>query len=396
MRAVRRRLVLTALSLILLWLAGCAAPAQPAGGGAAAPGRAGAATIAETAESVGPSHGSATSPDPDQPWRRWAYAVFGVDAQRVWVAGAGAILSSADGGDTWQVQWRGDGSVHQLHFLDARTGWALTREGVLATTDGETWALISEQALDVVRFLDASTGYGLSRTDGLFRTAGGGRTWLPVPSPEDLRAVCFLDHQTGWATAPRSLYRTGDGGGTWEELGGRPTAQDPNGRTLAGEWVDIACPAADALWARAAFGAGAGTENWGVYRSTDGGRTWTLVAGRARGNFTASKSGPWAVPDRQTVLVAGTGADRLTFEGTFDGGHTWSGALYDEESYTAVPEGSGSAALLWGWPGDLSFSDSLHGWVLNRLPAPGWDLLRTGDGGRTWQPVALPQPREAD
>ncbi|MFS8640085.1 MAG: hypothetical protein LOD90_04610 [Symbiobacteriaceae bacterium] len=64
----------------------------------------------------------------------------------------------------------------------------MTREGVLATTDGETWALISEQALDVVRFLDASTGYGLSRTDGLFRTADGGRTWQPVALPQPREA----------------------------------------------------------------------------------------------------------------------------------------------------------------------------------------------------------------
>lgn len=382
------------LLVFLMLLAGCAAPAEPASTNGAAAAGPDAPSGHETSQGAAPWYGSVTGPDTHTPWRRWAQTVFGVDAQRVWVAGDGLIMASADGGTTWRLQWRGDSSVSGLYFLDPRTGWAVTAEGILATTDGETWTAVSDQPLDAVQFLDGATGYGLSREQGLFFTADGGRTWQSVPAPDDLQAVCFTSPDTGWATDRRSIYRTGGVRGVWEKVAAGPTADRPDGRTWTGEWVDIACPAADALWARASFGAAAGSEDWGVFRSTDGGSTWTLVAGRVKGNHLAARPGPWAVVSRETVLMAGTGADRLAFEGTCDGGETWSGALYAPETYTA--RGTETQDRLCGWPLDLSFSDPRHGWVLNDLPAPGWDLLRTADGGQTWEPVALPpMPEDA-
>ncbi|WP_374711326.1 WD40/YVTN/BNR-like repeat-containing protein [Symbiobacterium terraclitae] len=203
----RRRSARVALMLLAALLAGCAgAPAASSLPDPPAPAGEPAGRMTEGRAALRPP------------------AVEAVGADRVWVGGDGFILGSADGGATWREQWRGDGQVRELRFLDARTGWALTDQGVMATADGETWAVVGDQALADLFVLDAATLYGIA-PEGLVVSGDGGRTWAVIPGTQGTVAACFAGRTAGWVTDGRTLRRTRDGGAAWTELAGLPTRQ---------------------------------------------------------------------------------------------------------------------------------------------------------------------------
>lgn len=94
------------------------------------------------------------------------------DAQHGWAVGHwGAILASADGGESWQLQRLSseeDRPLFAVHFFNARQGVAVGLWSLVLTTDdgGKTW---TEQALD------APPGYGRADLNlmGLFADGHG-------------------------------------------------------------------------------------------------------------------------------------------------------------------------------------------------------------------------------
>jgi len=133
-----------------------------------------------------------------------AASLFGVhfiDAKEGWVVGDdGAILHSIDGGKTWEDQASGvKASLRGVYFFDELTGWVVGREEkpygggsigvVLFTRDGGfKWQRLLENSLpglNAVRFTDRKTGVMLGDGldpfgSGMFRTTDGGRSWDPV------------------------------------------------------------------------------------------------------------------------------------------------------------------------------------------------------------------------
>jgi photosystem II stability/assembly factor-like uncharacterized protein len=79
------------------------------------------------------------------------------DASRGWLVGAtedasgdpgpSQILTTADGGQTWQVQTRVPTSLRAVRFVDPQNGWAVGSRGMIFhTTDGgQTWSEQNEQ-----------------------------------------------------------------------------------------------------------------------------------------------------------------------------------------------------------------------------------------------------------
>ena len=111
---------------------------------------------------------------------------------------------------------------------------------------------------------------------------------------------------------------------------------------------------------------------WGIYRSTDGGSTWTLktVAGTTLTNeeFTSCE-----VVGRNVWGV--TTSDKLIF--TNDGGQTWAAASPGIAKYRVVFR-SATQGLAYGYD-----------FVPSGQPVP---VRRTTDGGLTWTPVAVAGP----
>jgi len=151
--------------------------------------------------------------------------------------------------------------------------------------------------------------------DGVYRSTDGGDTWEHLglehseriariavsPKDGDVVYVCALGPL--WSTGDeRGVYKTTDGGKTWtralfvdDRTGCADLSMDPQDpRVLyAGMWQVRRWP-----WAFASGGPGSG-----LYRSTDGGTTWTrLTAGLPAGDL--GRIGVAVAPSRPSVVYA--------------------------------------------------------------------------------------------
>ena len=111
---------------------------------------------------------------------------------------------------------------------------------------------------------------------------------------------------------------------------------------------------------------------WGIYRTTDGGSTWTVktVAGTT---LTHEEFSSCEVVGRSVWAV--TTSDKLVF--TNDGGQTWTAANPGIAKYRVVFR-SATQGLAYGYD-----------FVPSGPPLP---VRRTTDGGLTWTPVAVAGP----
>lgn len=129
-----------------------------------------------------------------------------VDARHGWAVGHwGAILSTADGGESWQVQRLSseeDRPLFAVHFFDARQGVAVGLWSLVLTTEdgGKTWTEQPLQAPPGAKRADLNLmGLFADNHGTLYATAEHGRccapttrgrtgvTWIPA-----MRAPCGL------------------------------------------------------------------------------------------------------------------------------------------------------------------------------------------------------------
>lgn len=231
-----------------------------------------------------------------------------------WVGGAdGGVFRTVNGGVTFEEQFT-DQPVYSVGAL------------ALAPSDRNVLWLGSGEGDP-----RNSASYG----NGVYRSTDGGRTWayLGLPGSERIKRivvhpadpevayVCALGHAWG-PNAERGVFRTRDGGRTWEKVlyrdehtGCSDLAMDyANPRILyAGMWTFRRRP-----WR---FDDGGGET--ALYRSTDGGNTWTkLVNGLPKGamariGVAVSRSHPQVV-----YLVTETVREGTLFRSD-DGGESW-------------------------------------------------------------------------
>ncbi len=273
---------------------------------------------------------------------RWRYigpvgnrvaAVAGVPGDpNVYYAGAasGGLWKTTDGGTYWDPIF--DGQTAQsigtiaVAPSDPNVVWVGSGEpwirshisigdGVYKSTDaGRTWTktgleksgrfarlLIHPQNPDVVLACAIGTAYGPQPERGVFRTTDGGKTW---------DRVLFVDENTGCADI----------------------AMDPSNPRIvfAGMWqFEVK------TWGR--FSGGPGSA---LYRSADGGTTWTKVVGNGLPTRQIGKFGLAIArtnPNRIYVLIEtgdgvpwkGGEADRGKLWRSDDGGRAWQVMNYD-------------------------------------------------------------------
>ncbi|MEE4154705.1 MAG: glycosyl hydrolase [Erythrobacter sp.] len=190
------------------------------------------------------------------------------------------------------------------------------------------------------------------------------------------------------ATASGGLWETTDAGVSWKPL------FDTQGSYALGV-VEIAPSDNKTIWV------GTGENNAqrsvgfgdGVYKSTDGGKSWTNMGLKASGHI----SQIWINPeDADHVLVAAQGplwsdgGDRGLYK-TTDGGATWERIL-NIDAYTGINE-------FVVHPDDhdqiiaSSYQRRRHVWVLIN-GGPGSGIHRTSDGGKSWAKVSAGLPSE--
>jgi len=252
------------------------------------------------------------------------FAVHPEDARVIYVATAsGGLWKTVNAGTTWEAVFAHEGSVSlgdvAISPADPDVIWLGTGEqnsvrssqfgdGVYRSDDGgESWRhmglegsrhigriLIHPDNPDVVYVAALGSLWGPNPERGLYRTRDGGESWeqLLAPSdytgvvevqmhPEDpdlLYAATFQRERRMWSMLgggdEAGLFRSRDGGDSWERVGnGFPNA--PLGR------IGVTfCPGApDTLYATAVGPDG------GTFRSLDGGESWERRSDKVRSHW---------------------------------------------------------------------------------------------------------------
>jgi photosystem II stability/assembly factor-like uncharacterized protein len=253
----------------------------------------------------------------------------------------GHVLLSDDQGASWR-QARSvptTTTLTSVTFIDARQGWAVGHGGiVIATTDGgESWnrlagKLDAHESLFSVWFRDARHGIAVGPYGYLIETADGGASWQQrqvAPGEDGERHLNQVfagpDGTLLIAAEAGTVFRSTDNGASWTAL---------------------KLPYHGSLWGGLALADGTlvlfGMRGH-VLRSTDHGLSWTDATAGDQ-----SLSGAVQLGDG-TLVLAGLGG---AVARSRDGGKTFEATLdASRRSYTAVAEGAGGVALLFGLAG---------------------------------------------
>lgn len=292
--------------------------------------------------------------------------------------------------------------------------------GVWKTTDaGGSWEPVADDLLNLAiavialdpedpdtLYVGTGQGYGGVRGLGIFKSSSGGETWTHLTStleddPEDafdyVGDLVFSPNNSSvlYAGTRSGVWKSADRGESWSVLLSNPTWDLPNPTATAtvDGCTDLVVRGdrnPDVLFA--SFGGYYNAD--GVYRSLDGGETWTRLGTSA--NLVRSDQGLVRLalaPSNNDVIYAcmedrDTGNIANVFRST-DGGDTWSGRV-DFTSRTGPyllgyaetsPRCGTSGVNGMGWFANVIAVDPVNPdvvWV------GGVDWYRSDDGGRTF------------
>lgn len=317
-----------------------------------------------------------------------------------WVCAVGdGLLRSIDNGQTWSTPLSATG-LHDVHLATSSAGWAVGDGGrVFRTIDGgASWAQSNvpgfSGALRAVHFLNATTGWAAGDNAQLFKSFDGGASWSHVPMffNAQYTDVFFADAQRGWIAAGSSVLITTDGGASWTgwPIGGGARADRLS--VLGGAWlwctgtagIIAASTNGGTSWSQQFSSAGTALfdvsmgdlfsgfavgSNGSIYRTSDGGAQWQLIAGGSAPSTALAYD-----VERVGTNVWASLSDSTILRSTDDGA-----------SWTPVNAGLSQVTYV-----ALDFFDAQRGYAVGRRfgssPTTAW----TQDGGLTWNTTYWP------
>ncbi len=293
----------------------------------------------------------------------------------------GGVLRSRDGGSTWARMefWQAAAPVTAIalspRFPGDGTILAATQyEGIQRSTNGgHTWSTanfgladLSIMALAVSPTFDEDEIVFCAATDGLYRSTNGARAWRRVRGvpTETVQAIAFSptfpdDGTIFVGTEDAGIFRSTNRGMRWQPVNdGLVDAEDDEP------------PPVNALWISPQFADDgtifAGTAGSGVHRSTDGGKTWQQHG----------------ADDEAVMSLLGQP------DGTILAGCHQSGIMRVGADGTTTPANQGLAARSMS---ALALSPDFERDGVLYTAGIEDGVLRSDDRGATWQPVgALP------
>ncbi|HID64193.1 MAG TPA: hypothetical protein EYP49_15850, partial [Anaerolineae bacterium] len=181
--------------------------------------------------------------------------------QKVYAGASDGLWSTEDGGRSWEMRLAGP-SVYALATAGEGRLYAGTGEqGVWCSEDGgQSWHRLGgpEGAAILALRVEGDVIYAGTGGQGLFLSRDRGRSWRAAEELAGAYISVLLGDGRGrvYARTRRALYRTDDNGRSWHRIA----------RKLKARIDSLALTSDGALYA--------GTGGKGVYRSTDGGQTW--------------------------------------------------------------------------------------------------------------------------
>ena len=223
---------------------------------------------------------------------------------------------------------------------------------------------------------------------GVWRTDDGGRTWKNVGLKDGRHIIRLIIHPKNpdivWAgvvghlfgpNEERGVFKTTDGGKTWKKVlyinnqtGSSDLVMEPGNPAVlyAGMWRVIRTP----------YSLESGGEGSGLYKSVDGGETWTNISAKK-----GLPKGTWGIVG---VAVAPSNTDKV-----YSILENANGGLYMSadagETWTLVNSDNSIRQRAWYYT--KVYVDPKNE---NRVYCPNVGFMRSNDGGRTFQSVSTP------
>ena len=293
----------------------------------------------------------------------------------------------------------GCGSQAARHDREAASGRRAAASSPAATPTAAPVRSPAGVWLDSLQMVSATTGWALLSTSNpddnsalqLGRTTDGGRSWALV-TPTALTAALgdgillkAVDLQRAWLAAAPSenaggttvVFRTVDSGRSWQRSA--PVA--------ANQPVDIVVTGQRG-WLLESLGAAMGSNPVRVYRTTDGGLRWSLLAASPKPGTTAG-DGLQSYCDKTGLAFGSALLGWVTAQcnGGYsvqlsrDGGARWSTQRLPIPEAACEPDGCTTQALLAA-PGTTILE-------LEHYPTAA-QLLISADDGSSWRAEAMP------
>ena len=271
--------------------------------------------------------------------------------------------------------------------LDARNIGSATMSGRIAAIAGQ-W-----QDGKLILFVGAASG-------GVWKSTNGGTTFDPVFDKQPVQSIGAIAMDPGnpevvWVgtgeswmrnsvSAGDGVYKSTDGGQTWTNMG------LPKSEHIAKILVNPKDP--NTVYVCATGSAFADSPDRGLYKTADGGKSWSLILKGANlstgcGMITMDPSNPdvlfastWDFRRKGwTFRSGGDGPDAPSGSAlmrTADGGKTW--AKLDSATAAGLPKGP------WGRIA-VTIAPSNPNRVYAMIQSTRSALFRSDDGGRTWK-----------
>jgi photosystem II stability/assembly factor-like uncharacterized protein len=291
-----------------------------------------------------------------------------------------------------------DNHVYNVHFRDAQSGWLVGQDGIFMRTvdGGATWTQSAsfprnwydDPPVRNLQFVDAQRGFAAG--DHVYRTTDGGETWQDMGYHGTAARMVFVSAQVGFIVGNSGLRRTVDGGQSFETV----------------------ATASDVAFIDENNGVYVGSS--GVFGTSDGGETWAPVSTKALGLVEYLDANVLIGVKNGTVLPG----DHAIYRSD-DGGATWKfvfadnsyeGSRYltdiariDEDSVAAVDVNgaiwvSDDAGLTWDRTNDQIgefYNYTVEAWGVHfATPTTGYAaggpgvVLKSTDGGASWELIS--------
>ena len=271
------------------------------------------------------------------------------------------IGATTDGANTWSFPFNSQQlDIKDISFIDNNTGYSvggfnqgnaiLHGEAYKTTDGGNTWNQIyATSTNDLWAVYATGTDVWVSGDNGFINhSSDGGQTWSQSVTGyySDINALYFSSTSTGLYSAYSKIAKTTDGGQTWNQV----LNYGPN---------DFQFPSSAIGYAVGASG--------GIKKTSNGGDNWV-----SQTSGTTSKLNSVYFVDNNTGWAVGVNG---TIVSTTNGGANWTAttsAICPSCTFTNV-----------------AFSSPTNGRIIGLGGSSGREILRTFDGGVTWQGDAV-------
>jgi photosystem II stability/assembly factor-like uncharacterized protein len=252
----------------------------------------------------------------------WLHDVYFLNEKTGWISGSGGtLLTTADGGKTWKKQTGiTEDTIRQVYFSDEFNGWLLCERNIfnrgsnstsylLKTSDGgENWErmeIVEDGRGRIVKiFFDGkNNGFAIGESGSLYALPGSEEKWKKRAPPIRYLLLdgTFTDASHGVIVgAGGSILFTEDAGETWNKSNVFGNAK--------GKFHSVFFINQKTGWTAGADGR--------IFQTTSGGKTWREQKSGVTRNlngisFVDAKEG-WAIGEEGTILQTTTAGSTWT------------------------------------------------------------------------------------